>query len=120
WLKANSELFMPVLGYYYVSTSQKRYFMLFLAGIASYYLVGDKFTALVSACILFCIPIFLFSTKNSLRLFFSIKNILLLFVIVLMLTATIFYSYLSLSNGDVSMAIQHFYARILLQSQMWW
>lgn len=118
-VKRLAEFWMIFLGKNYMQTKKKIYICLFIMGMLVFYALGDKFTSFINSIILFMIPIMLLAKKNVFSFLFSIKVLMILFIVALTIFALTFLSYYYI-YGDASTAIEMVYVRISLQSQMWW
>ena len=108
-----------ILGCIYAKAKSKFILGVFLLGIISQVLVGEKFTGIFQMLLFFSVCFLIASNKKISKKLFSLKNILLFSVLGGAFVALVWTSYFSLS-GDSSLAFESLKTRIAAQSQLWW
>lgn len=115
-----AEICMIFLGRKYALTRKKIYVFMFLIGLLSFYMTGDKFTGFINSIVLFCVPIFIFSSRNLSETIFNKKIIFYSLSAFALFLGTIYLSYYFIYSGDAAKAIEMIMVRLYLQAQMWW
>lgn len=108
-----------ILGCIYAKTKKKTILGVFLLGLLSQVLVGEKFTGIFQMLLFFAVCFLVASRKTINKKLFSFKNIILFSFLGVIFVTLVWTSYFSLS-GDSSLAFESLKTRIAAQSQLWW
>lgn len=104
------------MGMFYIIDKKNKYIYIFIFGLLSQVLVGEKFSGLFISLLLFCIPVFVATGANLAALAYRYKKILI--IIAFAFPILILTSYTAISGS--SSAVTAMSIRLLLQGQMWW
>lgn len=118
-LKYVAETLSIILGLNYALTKKKRYAIIFILGIISFYSVGDKFTSMFLSLVLFFTPIFIFAEKKIIDIILNIKFIAAFVFMMIVFCVITYFSYLNMIH-DPDEAYKMVLYRLMLQAQMWW
>lgn len=108
-----------ILGCIYARTKSKIILGVFLLGLISQILVGEKFTGIFQMLLFFSVCFLIASNKTISKKLFSFKSILFFSVLGVVFIILVWTSYFSLS-GDSSLAFESLKTRVAAQSQLWW
>ncbi|WP_088244290.1 DUF6418 domain-containing protein [Enterobacter sichuanensis] len=108
-----------ILGCIYARTQSKIILGVFLLGLISQILVGEKFTGIFQMLLFFSVCFLIASNKTISKKLFSFKSILFFSVLGVVFIILVWTSYFSLS-GDSSLAFESLKTRVAAQSQLWW
>ncbi|UWX91837.1 DUF6418 domain-containing protein [Enterobacter mori] len=108
-----------ILGCIYARTKSKNILGVFLLGLISQILVGEKFTGIFQMLLFFSVCFLIASNKTISKKLFSFKTILFFSILAIIFIILVWTSYFSLS-GDSSLAFESLKTRIAAQSQLWW
>ncbi|KUQ84109.1 MULTISPECIES: DUF6418 domain-containing protein [Enterobacter cloacae complex] len=108
-----------ILGCIYARTKSKIILGVFLLGLISQILVGEKFTGIFQMLLFFSVCFLIASNKTISKKLFSFRSILIFSALGVVFIILVWTSYFSLS-GDSSLAFESLKTRIAAQSQLWW
>ncbi|KJN26941.1 DUF6418 domain-containing protein [Enterobacter sichuanensis] len=108
-----------ILGCIYARTKSKVILGVFLLGLISQILVGEKFTGIFQMLLFFSVCFLIAANKTISKKLFSFRSILFFSVLGIVFIILVWTSYFSLS-GDSSLAFESLKTRIAAQSQLWW
>ncbi|MCM7883192.1 DUF6418 domain-containing protein [Enterobacter sichuanensis] len=108
-----------ILGCIYARTKSKIILGVFILGLISQILVGEKFTGIFQMLLFFSVCFLIASNKTISKKLFSFKSILFFSVLGVVFIILVWTSYFSLS-GDSSLAFESLKTRVAAQSQLWW
>ncbi|MCK3658644.1 hypothetical protein A4G18_07970 [Pasteurellaceae bacterium Pebbles2] len=118
YIKFSMSQLVIFIGLSYSLTKKKKYIVLFLFSLVSQYSVGEKFTGLLSAIMVFLVPIVII---GNIRILNYLKNAKVILFSVLTGIGLFFSAYLSyVAIGGEHNAIALFLNRLVLQAQLWW
>ncbi|WP_326467226.1 DUF6418 domain-containing protein [Enterobacter wuhouensis] len=108
-----------ILGCIYAKNKKKTILALFVLGLLSQILVGEKFTGIFQMLLFFAVSFLIASNSVISKKIFSFKNMILFSCLGFIFLVLVWTSYFSLS-GDSTLAYESLKTRIAAQSQLWW